>query len=364
MSLRQLVRSGIRGIRSLPHLILERYGHFPAGIEEIPVRGHDRPRPLLIGQELTILSWNLQYAAGRAHHFFYDGGPDVMVRNDELRRTLSDIASRLGAWSPDILLLQELDRCSRRTSFVDELAPLLEATQPARFVTTPYHLARFVPYPPRQMLGQVDLQLALLSRFDLRACRRLQLPQIKEPACRRAFNLHRAILEAEIPIEGAGSSLAVALTHLDAFSYGDGTLREQAEVLDAWMSEREARGQPFILAGDLNLLPPDDQPERLGQDARLYSDRPNPISLLVPKHRTLTPPSELNLEKNRTYLPFGARLPDRKIDWIFVGPGVEVLQVEVLRSEEELSDHLPIRARLKIIDPGTHPPVDRTGPPQ
>jgi len=37
------------------------------------------PRPIVPGEALTVVSWNLQFAAGTRHHFFYDGGQAVFV---------------------------------------------------------------------------------------------------------------------------------------------------------------------------------------------------------------------------------------------------------------------------------------------
>lgn len=308
------------------------------------------PLALRPGGVLRVLSWNIQFSGSRRYRFFYDGGSQVHVPADVVDETVLALAAAVRQERPDLLLLQELDRDSARTARRDQLYPLLSAAGGAEWVTAPYHRARFVPYPFPRMLGRVDMHLAIVSRFPLRSAQRIPLPMLDEHPLRQRFNLRRAILTAEVPVEG-GLPLAVAVTHLSAFSHGDGTMPRQVEVLRAWMAERQARGQPFVLAGDLNLLPPGDDAARLEVQGDLYPDRPNPMERLVPEFRTAFPPEALLEEANRTYLPFGMDRPDRKIDWVFTGPGVEILDARVLHEYHPLSDHLPLRVDLRLTEP-------------
>jgi endonuclease/exonuclease/phosphatase family metal-dependent hydrolase len=196
------------------------------------------------------------------------------------------------------------------------------------------------------------MDLALLTKPTMARAIRHQLPLLNESRIRQAFNLKRALLEAQIPMNGAEADhLAIAVTHLSAFSHGDGTMTKQIAALENWM-EQQPPNQPWILAGDLNLLPPDDDPARLGEDAALYADGANPISSLVARFQTALQP--LTDPANRTYIPFGATQPDRKIDYLFFGGPLILEDSRVLRDEAlraDLSDHLPIWARFHIQTP-------------
>lgn len=312
------------------------------------IEGDGATTALQAGDTLTVLSWNLQYSAGRSHHFFYDGGDAVHVPAADVEATVDAIAEVIREVDPDLLLLQEVDRDSARTGRLDQLPPLVEAGDAARWTTATYHRCPYVPVPFGDALGRVDMHLALASRGELRGAERIQLPLLDEPAWRQAFNLRRAVLWAELPIEGLDQPLAVAVTHLSAFSHGDGTMARQVAVLQQWMDERRDAGQPFVLAGDLNLLPPGDDPSRLGEDVSLYDDESNPMDALVATHSPATPADALLAEAHRTYLPFGASEPDRKIDWVFTGPQVEVIETRVLREHSDISDHLPILVTLRV----------------
>jgi endonuclease/exonuclease/phosphatase family metal-dependent hydrolase len=191
------------------------------------------------------------------------------------------------------------------------------------------------------------MDLAVLSRFALAPGLRTALSPLREPWLRQQFNLRRALVTTEVPVEG-GPPLAVGVTHLSAFSRGDGTLPRQVETLAAWMRARRAAGQSFVLGGDLNLLPPGDDPARLGADAAEYADQPNPADALLAAFRSVVPAERLLLPESRTYIPPGAMVPDRVLDYVFVSDDIEVIAAGPLPVDPMVSDHLPLRAELRL----------------
>ena len=180
--------------------------------------------PLAAGRPFTLVSWNIQFCGSRQLHFFYDGGEAVDVPPDLARSTLEGVVRVLAQAAPDLLAIQEIDRDSARTGHVDQGAAIREGIGLACWVTAPYHRSVFVPHPLPNALGAVDMHLGLYARAPLSGAIRTQLPLLREPWYRRAFNLKRAILTADVPVAGAEQPLALATVHLSAFSYGDGTL--------------------------------------------------------------------------------------------------------------------------------------------
>lgn len=323
--------------------------HRPAEREPIPVVTRGPAAPLRPGVPFTVLCWNIQYAGTRRQKFFYDGGDAVHVPPEDREVGLAAIAAELRAADADIVLLQEIDRDSDRTGRVDELAELLARSPYHTFASAPCHRSRFVPVPTREPLGRVDMHVALLTRAPLGFAVRVQLPLLREPRWRQAFNLKRCLLAAQLPIVGWERPLHLAVTHLAAFSRSDGTLARQVEVLAQWMAERERAGDPFILGGDLNLLPPGDDPRRLGAEAIEYGDHPNPIEALIPRFRTVIAPARLRDPCNATYLPWGAVVADRVLDYLFISDGIEILGAAPVSQAEPVSDHLPLQATLRLV---------------
>lgn len=337
----------------LPLLVLA-LNYEPAPVEEVAADCRGAQATLRVGEPVTVVSWNLQYAASREQQFWYDDGDAVFPAADAVARTLEALAAGLDTMNPDIALLQEVDRDSRRTGRIDQLPAYAATFDAPCAITAPYHRSAFVPTPgPTEFLGRVDMHLATLSRFPLTHATRTQLPMLQESALRRAFNLKRALLVAEIPVEGLDQPLAVATTHLSAFSRGDGTLERQVAVLSEWMAARPA-GQPWVLAGDFNLLPPGDDPSRLGKDAGLYADSVNPVARLLQEQREVF--SDPLAPESRTYLPFGADEPDRKIDYLFVGGPLNLRSARVAMEYGSLSDHLPIVVTFTLGDSAPEAP--------
>ncbi len=306
----------------------------PAAQEPLPIHGDAPP---FEGGRLRILSWNIQFCAGRRCLFFYDGGRDSRVTAAEVIHTLGGIAALIRSVEPDLVLLQEVDRRSARTAGLDQLQLLQDQLHFPVYATTPYFRVPYVPVPAHAPLGAVHMDLVVLSRYRLQPGTRIALPPLREPRWRRAFNLRRAIQRLTLPV-GSGS-LALLHTHLSAFSRGDGTLARQVRVLvDAIPSG------PVLLAGDLNSLPPGDDAGALGRDRTLY-DQPTPITPLYDVLQPVFPPPGRAPQERFTYVPWGSNRADRTIDYLF-GRGFTVERVERCTDGSRWSDHLPVVADL------------------
>ena len=68
-----------------------------------------------IEEKFSVLSWNIQFAASRKHHFFYDGGRKVHVPKKDVQETIKAISDFITTINPNICALQEVDRNSKRT---------------------------------------------------------------------------------------------------------------------------------------------------------------------------------------------------------------------------------------------------------
>jgi len=296
------------------------------------------------GEKFSLLAWNIQYGASRKYHFWYDGGDAVRVKKGDVYKTLESISETIAKNRPDILCLQEVDRNSSRTHGIDQLPQLLKTGPMHCSASSTYHRSRYVPVPIKSPLGRVDMHLVTASTYPISSSVRYALPQLDEFFIRRAFNLKRALLETRIPITGRKKHLVVLNTHLSAFSYGDGTLSRQIKVIEKRIEEIESEGSPWILTGDFNMIPPGEDPSRLGPDAHYYSEKRNPLKTLFKHYQpgvTLQTYRE-NPALFYTYLRFGAKKPDRKIDYIFTSRNIKIHEFRVIHQQNPTSDHLPL----------------------
>ena len=325
---------GVLGIRSL--------NYSPAARETLSPECIRPGKVLRPGDEFSVLSWNLQFAGSRNEAFFYDGGEAVHVPEATVRETMGAIAGVIKTQAPDLVFLQEVDRDSTRTGRIDQLQAYLGAGDWACWSSTPYHRSRYVPHPSSQHLGRIDLHMAVLSRFELESGERIALPGLQESWLRKQFNLKRALQWVNLPVEGT-KPIRLGNTHLSAFSHGDGTLGHQVGVLEGWIGLDDS----WLLAGDLNMLPPGDDPSRIETPGSSYADDPNPVERLHPNRFDVARGALLE-EDARTYLPFGDEEPDRKIDYLLASERLELVEQRVLREASELSDHLPMWAVFRV----------------
>lgn len=103
----------------------------PAWHERMPVscNAKDAAPPTLVpGQALKVMTWNIQYLAGKRYVFWYDmadgSGPDERPTPEDIAYNLDEVARVLRDEQPDIVLLQEVDDGAKNTDYVNQLALL------------------------------------------------------------------------------------------------------------------------------------------------------------------------------------------------------------------------------------------------
>jgi endonuclease/exonuclease/phosphatase family metal-dependent hydrolase len=329
--------------------LLSRYlNYHPRPIE--PFEAHNRETaPLLLpGQRLRVVTYNVQFLAGTGYHFFYEGGPDTLVTQNDIEANAAKVSAFLAKTNPDLVLLQEVDSGARRTGYQDELALLGNALPPElqNYVATYYWKSKFVPHP--KILGSAGTMLIIFSRYRLGKARRYQLPRTPGNFIENDFNLKRAILEVEVPMAD-GRFLTILNTHLEAFPKNSNVMERQIrKVLDRlnWLTERN---QPWILGGDFNLLPPG-QAARLTPEARGIHREPSEIGLIYDRYFGVPILKEAIEDQMERYFTFTQRsgqdrIPVRTLDYLFAGPTVTIEQYNVQQENMlTVSDHLPLIA--------------------
>ena len=197
---------------------------------------------------LKVLVWNIQFCGGTRLHFFYEGGTAVLSTRDDVSTSLEAIASVIERLDPDVVLLQEVDRFSRRSCWIDEHA-VLRARLPKYVVdaSTWYWRMPWLPVPSDggTQLGTTYLHLSCFSKFAIDPhVKRVALPAIcSDTFIRRVFNLRRAVQCVTLPCADGGPPIVLLHTHLSAFEAKfDGTVQAQIAVLRELMARHEAEG--------------------------------------------------------------------------------------------------------------------------
>lgn len=329
----------------------------PADKETLPVSCvAPRAPTLLPGQALKVMTWNVQYLAGKNYVFWYDtpdgSGPDDRPTVEDMAFSLDEVARVIRDEQPDILLLQEVDEGAKPSHYQDQLALLQERLvdlYPCSAQAFDWK-ADFVP--SLHIFGSVGRKLATLSRYQIEHAERLQLPAAETNFISRQFQPKPALLLTYLPLSDGGQ-LAVLNTRLDGGAPGRSAAQQQVQATAKLLDKFEGRGTPWLIGGDFNLLP-------LGQYLRLDAAKrgqyapDSELHLLWDKYPMIPRNSEssgIDREKWLTHFPNDPSLdgPDRTLDYLFYSPRIKRLEAKV-RQEDTLriSNHLPVIARFLL----------------
>lgn len=309
------------------------------------------------GQSLEVMSWNVQYMAGKGYVFWYDlfdeSGPDERPSPEAITATFEEVARIISDESPDVILLQEVDDGASRTDGEDQLERLLGLLPDdyACSASASYWKAAFVPHP--RIMGSAGMKLSTISRYRIDEAIRHQLPIMPSDPLTQQFNFRRAILEVRLPVEG-GADFAALNTHLDAFAQDTDTMQQQVALTKGLLDDLSTAGNPWVIGGDFNLLPPGPQFENLPPDQRVYYEAASELAVLTDVYPSVPSLDEANGADPSTWFTHypndpAVSGPDRTIDFVFFNPILE-LGDHLVRSgaTEAVSDHLPVVATFSL----------------
>lgn len=318
----------------------------PKPLEEIQASGG--LEVLSEGERITILSYNIGYAGlNQDADFFMDGGTKVHPENkEEVEANLKGISNILLKQDADVYFLQEVDRDSKRTFHIDELA-YYENVLSLQGMYACNFRCDFVPYPIPP-IGKVESGIATLTDYKVNSAARIALPEsFKWPI--KTCNLKRCMLETRIPIEGSDKELVLINFHLEAYDSGEGKIA-QSKQLAGKLQEEYEKGNYVIAGGDFNqafegmdtypLISEESWvPGIIGTD-----DIPENFSFAVtdnvPTCRLLNAPYSGNYEDSQVYV----------LDGFIISDNLELEGIENIDTGFAYTDHQPVKLTVKLAD--------------
>ena len=298
----------------------------PADREAAPLHCQGAAPALKPGQALKVMTWNIQYLAGKRYVFWDDlpdaTGPDQRPTAEDLAFTLDEVVRVIRDEQPDLVLLQEIDDGSSATDDQDQLALIQER------INDLYHCSAqayewksaFVPTP--HIFGSVGRKQATLSRYRIDSAERRQLPPRDGRLFDRLFGPRPAILVSHLPIDGGGE-LAVLNARFDRPQANDDTLERQVETTRTLLDELQAR-RTGCSAATSTCCRPASIPTcwrrcATGEDSELAI-----LSGRFPMVPSLEEASGVDQVRWYTHFPNDPRVqgPDRTLDYLFHSPSL------------------------------------------
>lgn len=307
---------------------------------------------------LKVMSYNVQYMAGRDYVFYYDlpgmEGPDKRPSASSIDESLMRIANIIKRESPDVLLLQEMHNGHSATDHRNLLAELQQRLKKLYPCTarTDYWRSSLVLHP--KIMGAVGMELVTLSKYQIQEATRFQLPQTPKPWFSGPFHIQRAILETDIRTE-VGRLVKIMNTHLEAFPNDSDVKAKEVDFSLRLLRGYEAAGIPWIFGGDLNLVP-QEQLDLLNTEERYLYSYPSELTSLLEKFPSIPSKSALSKGESPKWLTYSPNryediAPDRTLDYVFYAPDWRKVEGYVLSDTEAhlASDHMPVVAVLEFV---------------
>lgn len=272
---------------------------------------------------LAILSMALLAACARSTHVpgrvTEPEGHRVRVMTYNIaagRFGLDAVAAAIRDERPDVVGLQEVDvHFADRSAFADQARRLAEALDMEVFFAPIYTLPPLAPGGASRKFG-----VAVLSRLPIEAARNRQITRLStqepNPSPREMPGL------ADVRLRLDDVRLRVLDTHLD---YRSDPAVRRLQVADLLAALGPIDSLPTIVLGDMNAPP--DAPE------------------LRPLLERLTDAWTASGDRGDGFT-FPAPAPDRRIDYVLVGAGIEVGAARV--PDTRASDHRPVTADLVV----------------
>ncbi|HIR72479.1 MAG TPA: hypothetical protein IAB96_02955 [Candidatus Coprenecus pullicola] len=313
-----------------------------------PAASHDRQAsegsPDALPDSVTILCWNIGYGGlGDDMDFFYDGGTQVRTSRERTLANIEGIISEIRRHDADIIMLQEVDECSRRTYRINEVEMLRKAFPDYHIYLAYNYKSFFVPIPVKAPMGKIASGVMLMSRIAPEEVLRWQYPS-RFPWPVSMFNLKRCLLTATFRLAD-GSSLVIGNTHNTAYDTG-GMRTAETEFLGELTENLLSWRIPFIIGGDWNQYPPDYSPSTEELSDPHFTTVAIDTTLLRGTGRIAWDSSAKTLRHLNTV--YGPESVLTVTDYYYVSDGISVDSVKALDLRFHNSDHQPVLLKVSF----------------
>ncbi len=295
--------------------------------------------------EFSFLTWNIGYCGmDKDMDFFYDGGTKVMTPRKSCLDNLNAILGFLKSNdSIDFIILQEVDRKSKRSYKIDEYLTIIEQMQQhSAYFATNYDVF-FVPVPPSSPMGKVFSGISTLSKYIPSSSVRYSFPgEYGFP--KQLFMLDRCFLINRYPMK-SGKELILINTHNEAFDPGE-IRKAQMEYLKNFMISEYQKGNYVIAGGDWNQCPPQFNPD-------FSSNQVNKEQMVISADYLTSGWTWAYDNKNPTNRSVitaydSANTTTTVIDFFLLSPNVESASVKCINLDFKNSDHNPVIITAKL----------------
>lgn len=296
---------------------------------------------------ISVLTWNIGYCGlDDQMDFFYDGGTKVRPPKENYLENLEAVTGFLNENDTmDFILLQEVDRDSKRSYGTDQFSKILEKMRSGSSQFAVNYDVFFVPVPPSNPMGRVLSGISIMGKNKPSTSARYAFPG-EYGFLKQLFMLDRCFIVNRYPLQN-GRELVLINTHNEAFDPGD-IRKAQMEYLKEFILREYGKGNYVIAGGDWNQSPPGFEAEFAGNIVNTNQMALDPGYLpedwewsydnTVPSNRTVTGPYRPSVTATSV------------IDFFLLSPNIESISVNCIDLEFKNSDHNPVILQARLLN--------------
>ncbi|MCW3125341.1 MAG: hypothetical protein JWO03_999 [Bacteroidetes bacterium] len=329
----------------------------PAPIEDVAVEKASAPvtRTISLDDTLSFMIWNIGYGGlGAETDFFYDDGKMVTTPEEWVKKYTDGINTTIKENKDvDFIFIQEADRHGKRSWNIDEVAGISSQVPDHNYAFAVNFNIKYLPFPYLDPIGNVYGGILNCTRYTPIESKRIALPGIPDWP-KKVFYLERCLLMQRFKLPN-DKELVVINTHFEA--YDDGSVKkEQMKLTKKILEEEYAKGNYVVLGGDWNIAPSDFNVKKWEKEInhdKLY-EMNNDSNYIKGWKYVYDPNTPSNRKNNHSFDP--KTTFTTVIDYFFVSPNIDVVEVKGIDAGFKYSDHNPVRVRLKMKP--LHPVVE------
>lgn len=307
---------------------------------------------------ISVMTWNIRFGVARLDFALDACGDRVIISKSEVTTGLEGIAKKINDSNVDIVLMQEVDVQSKRSSYIDQVQWLLDNTGMNYGVYASKWKSQIIL---ADGIGRVDAGNLILSKWKLEDAKRHQLPlRGDQDGLTQLFYLRRNVITAKVDMPG--TPFFAVNAHLTAFATDD-TKQKHISGFKTILDNIVASGFNFVAGGDLNAIPPnatktnycfDDQcnpGDYDPDDKKGGCDFTQEITWLNDLYGNYEPAITLEEygmkeSKHYTHSPGDKLLLDRKLDYLWTN--TSWTNAATHQDATTLSDHIPVTANWSV----------------
>ena len=309
----------------------------------------------LVGEEYTIVSYNVGFGAYTADFtFFMDGGTESRAASaDSVKNCINGCSDIALGYAPDFVLFQEVDFDSTRSHHVDERELIYDKFDAAGNFDSVFaqnYNSAYLMYPVTKPHGASKSGLLTESRFNVTSSLRRSLPI--STGFNKILDLDRCYSVTRIPTED-GKELILINLHLSAYGTDASQGNAQLEMLFEDMKKEYDAGNYVIAGGDFNHDFTGDSKEYFNPGNTEEHSWCNPFpDSIIPEgfSKCVDYEDGLIASTRNTDIPYSPESFTVILDGFIISDNVTCNYVQNMDEKFEYTDHNPVVMKFQLGD--------------